>query len=258
MAYEDYSSLDTPELVQFIFHPRRDCTLPPPNATDHLIHVEGDISISCRFYIHSRESPSILFFHGNGEVACDYDYFAPLYNQLGINLFVADYRGYGSSGGTPTFSNTIADAHIIFSGFDEVLRFGGYSGGVFVMGRSLGSISAVELASHYQGQIKGLIIESGIASVARMMAHLGFSMESLGITDAEIPNLSKMRDITLPTLIIHAEYDSLIPRGEAEALFDKAAAEKKRLVLIPGADHNDLMLIGMQSYFEAITDFVFG
>ena len=26
----------------------------------------------------------------------------------------------------------------------------------------------------------------------------------------------------------------------------------KRLVLIPGADHNDLMMVGMSQYFEAI------
>ena len=258
MSYGDYSSLDTPELIQFIFHPRKEFTLPPPNATDHLIPVERDISISCRFYVHGQGSPSILFFHGNGEVACDYDYFAPLYNELGINLFVADYRGYGSSSGTPTFSNTIADAHGIFRGFGDMLRAGGYSGEVFVMGRSLGSVSAIELASHYQGQIKGLIIESGIASVARMMAHLGFSMEYLGITDAEIPNLSKIQAITLPTLIIHGEYDSLIPRGEADALFENTAAEDRRLVVIPRADHNTIMLAGMQLYFEAIRDFVFG
>jgi alpha-beta hydrolase superfamily lysophospholipase len=258
MSLADYSSLDRPELLRILFYPRKDFTPPPPNSTDHLIGVEGDISIACRFYVHNQKSPSILYFHGNGEVVSDHDYFAPLYNQLGINLFVADYRGYGSSGGTPNFTNLFADAHSIFKGFEEVLREGNYSDKVFVMGRSLGSISAVEMASHYGRQIKGLIVESGFGSMGRMMTRLGFSMESPGITATEFPNLAKIRGITLPTLIIHAQFDSIAPLAGAKELFQNAAAERKRMVIIPGADHNDLMLVGMEPYFESIRDFVFG
>ena len=257
MSYADYSALDRPELLQFVFYPRRDFTNPPPNSTDHLILVEGDISISCRFYVHSQSSPSILYFHGNGEVVSDYDYIAPLYNQLGINLFVADYRGYGSSGGTPTFTNMVADAHSIFKGFGDILRQGHHSGDLFVMGRSLGSMSAVELAFHYGGQIKGLIIESGVGSMVKMMTRLGFSMEFLGITDVEFPNLAKIRTITLPTLIIHAEFDSLAPLTGAKELFENVAAKDKRLIIIPWADHNTIMLVGIEPYFKAIEEFVF-
>lgn len=258
MNYQDYSALDIPDLLQIVFHPRKDFTPPPQNSTDHLIPVEGNVSISCRFYVRDQDAPSILFFHGNGEVSSDYDYFAPLYNESGINLFVADYRGYGSSGGMPTFSNTIHDAHRILKGFQDVLKGQNYNGKFFVMGRSLGSISAIELASHYQKQINGLIIESGIASELRMLARLGFSTESLGITNAESLNLARVRSITSPILIIHGEYDSMIPLDEAKDLYENVATEKRDLVIIPGADHNDLMLVGMQLYFEAIREFVFG
>ena len=238
MSFADYSSLDRPELLRILFYPRKDFTPPPPNSTDYLIRVEGNISIACRFYIHNQESPSILYFHGNGEVVSDHDCLAPLYNRLGINLFVADYRGYGSSGGTPNFTNLFADAHSIFKGFGKILREGHYSNETFVMGRSLGSILAVELAFHYERQIKGLIVESGFGSMGRMMTRLGFSMESLGINAAEFPNLAKIRGITLPTLIIHAEFDTIAPLAGAKELFEHAAAERKRMVIIPGADHN--------------------
>jgi len=253
----DYSALDRPELLQFVFYPRKDFTTPPPNSTDHLIPVEKGVSISCRFYVHHRDSPSTLFFHGNGEVVSDYDYIAPLYNQLGVNLFVADYRGYGSSGGVPTFTDMVADAHPIFKGFWGILQEGGYSGKVFLMGRSLGSISAIELASHYGEKIKGLILESGFASTVRLMTRLGFPKEFLGIKDAEFPNLAKIRTVILPTLIIHAEFDSLIPLTEARDLFENVATKKKRLVIIPGADHNTIMMVGMEPYFKAIGEFVF-
>jgi alpha-beta hydrolase superfamily lysophospholipase len=253
----DYAALDRPELLQFIFYPRKDFTVPPPNSTDHLIPVEKNVSISCRFYVHHQDSPSILYFHGNGEVVSDHDYIAPLYNRLGINLFVADYRGYGSSGGTPTFTSMVADAHPIFKGFWRILQEGGYGSKVFLMGRSLGSVSAIELASHYGEKIKGLILESGFASTVRLMTRLGFPKEFLGIKDFGFPNLTKIRTVTLPTLIIHGEFDSLIPLTEARDLFENVATKEKRLVIIPGADHNDLMMVGMEPYFEAIREFIF-
>jgi alpha-beta hydrolase superfamily lysophospholipase len=255
--HDDYSALDRPELVRFVFYPRQWHSQPPPNATDYVVSVDSGVSITCRFYVEDRGAPSILYFHGNGEVVSDYDYIAPIYNQLGVNLFVADYRGYGASGGRPTFSSMVADSHRIFEYFIAVLLKGGYSGKTFVMGRSLGSVSAIELASRYEDKINGLVIESGFASTVRLMTRLGFSRDVLGIKDFGFPNLSKIRTITLPTLIIHAECDSLIPLEEAKDLFENAAAKGKRLVIIPGADHNDIMMTDTRAYFGAIEEFIF-
>jgi len=257
MSRTDYSALDRPEILAFVFYPRKDFTRTPPNASDYFIPVDKDVSISCRFYIHSRSSPSILYFHGNGEVVSDHDYIAPIYNQLGINLFVADYRGYGASQGRPTLSNTVSDAPIIFRTFSAILQQELYSSDIFVMGRSLGSISAIEIAHRYQEQMKGLIIESGFAALINLLFHLGLSAESLGIEDLEFPNLAKIRTITIPILIIHGEYDQIIPPSEGEALFHNAAAKDRRLVIIPGANHNDIMLAGMEKYFKAIKEFTF-
>lgn len=258
MSEDHYSIFDQPEVLQFVFYPRRDFTPGPPNSTDHSIPVDKNISVSCRFYVHGQSSPSILFFHGNGEVASDYDYIAPIYNRQGINLCVADYRGYGASGGMPTFKNTVEDAHPVFKAFSEILRDGHHTGDLFVMGRSLGSIPAVELASHYQEHMKGLILESGFASLVRGLKHLGFPADALSLTNVEFPNLAKIRTITLPTLIMHGERDTLIPNTEAKDLFQNSAAKDKRLVIIPHADHNDIMVIGIQQYFTAISEFVFG
>ena len=258
MAQQDYSALDTPEILSFIFYPRGDYTRTPTNASDHSIPVDNDASISCRFYTHSQGSPSIIYFHGNGEVVSDYDYIAPMYGELGINLFVADYRGYGASGGRPTFSNMAADAHVIFKAFVDILRQGKYSNSIFVMGRSLGSISAIEIAYYHQEQMKGLIIESGFATIAKLLSLLGFPAKSLGVEDVEFPNLAKIRKVTVPTLIIHGEYDNIIPFTEGEALFNNVATKDKRLLIIPGATHNDIMWVGMEHYLGAIKEFVFG
>ena len=230
--------------------------MPPPGSRDYFISVDKDVSIACRLYTHNPNSPSILYFHGNGEVVSDYDYIAPLYNQLDINLYVADFRGYGASQGEPTFSSMVSDAPIIFESFTKTLHQEHYNGPVFVMGRSLGGVSALEIAHRYQDRIRGLILESSFGSIMKLLLHYGFPIGFLNFKNAQSPNLSRIGSITIPTLIIHGEYDVLIPSSEAQALFENSAAKNKQLVIIPGADHNSIMQMGLERYFQAIKEFV--
>ena len=253
----DYSLLDQPQILQFIFYPRGDWAPPPPGASDHSVAVDEGVSISCRFYPASAGSPCILYFHGNGEVACDYDGIAPLYNLEDISLFVADYRGYGRSGGWPTFADMSADAHPIFNLFANTVRSLGHSGPLFLMGRSLGTHSALELASHYSEHLSGLIVESGSANMARLLRFLSTPVDPDRLKKLEEAVTAKVRSITLPLLILHGEWDTLIPPSHAYYLFENVGSEVKRLVIVPGAGHNDIMLVGMEQYFSAIREFVF-
>jgi alpha-beta hydrolase superfamily lysophospholipase len=251
--------LDKPEILQFIFYPRRDFIEKSAagNVIAGLIPVDEAVSISYSFYVGGKNNPNILFFHGNGEVASDYEPIGSIYNQIGLNLFVADYRGYGSSGGKPTLSNMIKDTHPIFEGFKRILKEGGFSGNLFIMGRSLGSASAIELASHYQSQLKGLIIESGFANVFNLLKYLGFPLESLEVVVPETPYSHKLiQKICLPTLVMHGEYDQIVPVQEGKALYETIAAKEKRLIIIPGVDHNTIMSGGMQQYLKALQDFI--
>jgi len=257
--WPELEALDRPEILQFIFYPRQEFL--ERAATDNikagLIPVDEAVSISYSFFIGGKKYPNILFFHGNGEIASDYLPIGSIYNQIGLNLFVADYRGYGSSGGTPTLSNMIKDAHPIFEGFKRALKDDGFSGNIFIMGRSLGSASAIELASNYQSQFKGLIIESGFANVFNLLKYLGFPLKSLGVTVPETPySFEIIRRISLPTLIMHGEYDQIVPVEEGKALYETIAAKDKRLVIIPGVDHNTIMSGGMQQYLKALQDFI--
>ncbi len=251
----DYSILDRPEVLQLVFYPRPDWTAPPDGAIDYLVPVAQGISISCRFYPATPGAPCILYFHGNGEVACDHDWIAPLYNREGIGLFVADYRGYGRSDGAPTFAGMTADAHPILDFVRETVLPTGQAEPLFLMGRSLGSHSAVELAFHYPQHVSGLIIESGAPNPARLARLFGLSSQPLADLEATISD--RIRSIELPALIIHGERDSLIPPGVAVALHEEIGSRDKRLLIIPGADHNNIMLVGSDQYFAAIKDFVF-
>ena len=253
----DYSIVDRPEILQLLFYPRKDWEPPPSHVVDYVIPVDEDVSVSCRFYSCNSDAPTILYFHGNGEIASDYNWTAPAYTSVGINLFVADYRGYGSSTGSPTFFNMIKDANTIFDFFQKLLHSEGYSKDVYVMGRSLGSHSAVEILSHNQDQIRGLILESGFADISRLLSRLSNLEDSSRLEEIESAHMAKIRAITLPVLIIHGDCDELVPPAQAFHFHENVGAEDKRLVTISGAGHNDIMAVGQEQYFQAIKDFLF-
>lgn len=252
------SSLDRPEILRIAFYPRKSpVKLSKPNAENHFTEVEEGVRIGCRFYTTKFNCPSLLHFHGNGTIVDDLDQFAPFYNEIGINLFVASYRGYGFSDGTPTISNLIKDSHPIFKAFKKIVEEHEFKQSLFVMGRSIGSIPAAEIAYHCQSDIQGLIIESGPANNLRQYIRgLIPPHHPIWGNEWKFLNKVKLRSICKPTLIIHAQYDSDIPIEEARELYDNSAAKDKRLEIIPNADHNNLMIVGKKQYYKAIQEFV--
>ena len=263
----DYSVLDRPEVLLFLFHPR---TEPPGSVVqatgserliavekDILIPVEEDVVIGARFHMAKRSGANILFFHGNGEIVADYDELGPVYNQLGINLLAVDYRGYGRSTGKPTVTAMMRDCHVIFEYVRDWLQQNNFPGPIILMGRSLGSASVLELAAAGAEFIDGLIVESGFAYAAPLLQLLGIDLEALGFEEEKgFRNIDKIRKFNKPTLIIHAEFDHIIPFSDGQALYTASPSPDKLFLKIPGANHNDIFMRGMQEYLQAVKDIV--
>ena len=251
----DYSHLDRPEILPFLFHPRGEYygTEKPPNATDVLIPVEDNVVIGGRFHVAQQASPNLLFFHGNGEIVADYDEMGPLYNRMGINFLAVDYRGYGRSTGSPTITAMMRDCHEIFEFSVKWLKDKGCAGPLIAIGRSLGSASALELASHYIDRMSGLIIESGFAYAGPLLRLLGINPDAISFKEEKgFRNLDKIRTWDKPALIIHAELDQIIPFSEGEALYHACPSSEKTLLKIPFADHNDIFVRGLREYLSEV------
>jgi len=251
----DYSMLDRPEILMFLFHPRPEWegSGVPAQGQDVLIPVEDGIVIGARFHMCEKAAPNILFFHGNGEIAADYDDMGPVYNRIGSNFFPVDYRGYGRSTGVPTITAMMRDCHIIFDFVKKWLRDQGCGGPFILMGRSLGSASALELAARYSDRVDGLIVESGFAFSGPLLQLLGVNLRAIGFReDAGLGNLDKIRRVDKPTLIIHAELDHIIPFSDGQALYDASPAPDKTLLKIPRANHNDIFMLGLREYMAAV------
>jgi len=255
---KNYSKLDQPERLQLIFNPRRCQITPlPKGAIDVHIEVAPDVIIGCRFYIHAPESPNILFFHGNGETVPDYDDIGPLYNHAGMNLLVTDFRGYSWSNGTPTVSSMLSDAEVLFTETQNWLQFNKYSGKLFLMGRSLGSVPAIDLATRHENDIKGLIIESGIADTIPLAKSLGIPVDDVDFSEKDgFRNIEKIATVKTATFIFHGARDEIIAADEAEKLQSFSGARTKEFIVIPGATHNTMITTGGKLYFETIKKFI--
>jgi len=252
------SKLDRPEILSCIFSPvkLKKCSA-PVSSTDLEIAVCGtDITLGCRLHVSSPDAPLIIFFHGNGETVADYDASAQGYNQVDINILIATYRGYGWSGGEPSVSALFLDNMKILEFITRYCIENGLSGPIFIMGRSLGSASAIDLAQRCPDQVKGLIIDSGFADSLPLAKRLGYDLTSTDITEEDcFNNLAKIREVTVPTLILHGALDQVIPLVEAEKLQAESAARIKQFFIIPGADHNSLLQVAGTLYFETIKKF---
>ena len=143
-----------------LFHPRPEEPGYSPRGTPTQTPCEG--AVVCG-YLHENRSSDVLllFFHGNGETAADYDRLRSVYTSCGASFWVVDYRGYGRSTGTPSFSDMLRDAETVL---DDVPRMAAHAGRqstrVVVMGRSLGSAAAIHLAATRPESLAGLVLDT--------------------------------------------------------------------------------------------------
>ena len=205
------------------------------------------------WYLPGKEGlPLVLFCHGNaGNISHRLESLR-LLHDLGLPVFIFDYRGYGQSAGTPSEEGTYADAR----GALAWLRQRGWDPAqIIYFGESLGAAVALQMA--VETPPAGLVLEAPFTSIAAMGKHHYFLLYLLlgWLLDARYDNLSKIADVRSPLLIIHGAADTIVPPAMGQKLYAAATAPKS-LRLIPGADHNDLLYVGGKAYREAWRQFL--
>jgi len=249
-----YELVDRLGVANWIFYPRREHTPAPEGAEDHIVPVPG-ARLVCRLYVHGNDLPTVLYFHGNGEVVSDHDAVAPLFARCGANLFVAEYRGYGASDGTPAFATLFSDAHAVLVYLRAHLERRGFPARVVVFGRSLGGFPACELAAAAP-DLRGLILESAAVNLRRLVARAAGPGRDGELDELVRGHEARLRAIRVPTLWIHGERDELIPLESAAEAFERIGSSEKEFVLIPGAGHNDILWRGLERYVGAVSEFI--
>jgi alpha-beta hydrolase superfamily lysophospholipase len=243
-------------ISRILFHPRNEYPGHVPEGI-RTATLSGSAEIGGYLHLHPTSPDLLLFFHGNGEIAADYDDIASLFTGCGVSFWAVDYRGYGRSTGYPAFSHMFEDAEAIFKDIPRMAKSAGRQfGRIIVMGRSLGSASAIYLASLQPSALSGLILDSPYAHGLKLIGRLG----GIRLNKKDIPefrdNIDLAGAVNVPTLILHGTDDEIIPVSDAMDLYQAFGNPAGRLVEIAGAGHNDLMLVGADRYWTSIKDHI--
>ncbi|MBU1567237.1 MAG: lysophospholipase [Proteobacteria bacterium] len=213
--------------------------------------------MTCRFYLSNPEAPAVIYFHGGGESSDSFDAEAEAFTQEGINVFLASHRGFGKSTGTASMSTLLADAGLQFSLAIEWLAAKKYSGAIIVMGRSLGSVCALDVVNNNPDSIKAMILESAFCDTLPLLTAIGAEKSAEEISEEDgFNNLHKIAKIKVPTLLFHGSKDVLVPIPQVEKLQAASGAKNKQFLIIPGAKHDTVSQVGGGLYFKTIKGFI--
>jgi fermentation-respiration switch protein FrsA (DUF1100 family) len=197
------------------------------------------------WWIPTRVAPArghVLFFHGNaGNVSHRLEHARAL-SAAGLDVLLLDYRGYGRSTGRPSEEGLARDARaaraaLVAGGQVDPLR-------LVYMGESLGGAVALRLALEVAPL--ACVLQSTFTSL-RDVAREHYPAALSSLAGRAYPSLDRIGRLRAPVLIVHGDADEIVPLAHARALFD-AARDPRRLHVVPGAGHNDLVQVMGPSY----------
>lgn len=193
---------------------------------------------------------TILFFHGNaGNISGRLDTIKLLY-ELGLNVCIIDYPGYGRSEGTPSEESTYKSGIEAYRYLVNQRDISPHK--IILMGRSLGGPIAANIAA--SEPVAGLILESTFTTAAELATELYPVLPVRRIIQFRYPTIDFLQKVGKPVLITHSIDDDLIPFHHGEKLF-KSAQEPKSFFRMTGR-HGTGHLASGRAYKEAMLHFI--
>jgi fermentation-respiration switch protein FrsA (DUF1100 family) len=253
-VFAGFIYLMQPQLLYYPNVPSRELTATPARiGLDYeavTLQTEDGVRLSAWFIPHPAPRATLLFFHGNAGNLSHRLESIGLFHELGLAVFIIDYRGYGESEGDPTEAGTYRDAAAAWRYLVERRQIAAQE--IVIFGRSLGAAIAADLASHTRPA--ALIIESAFTSVPNMAARLYPWLPVRWLSRYRYNTQHSLETITCPLLVIHSREDDIIPFSEGEQLFAHAREPKQFLELHGG--HNDGFLVSREAYQRGLDEFL--
>jgi len=218
-------------------------------AEVHLTTVDG-IGIYGWFVPHEHPRATLLFLHGNGGNISHRMEKLEIFNKLGLNIFIIDYRGYGLSTGNPSEKGTYLDAEAAWSYLTKDRGISDQN--IIFYGESLGGAVATWLATQHKPG--ALILESSFTSVMDMGRKYYPYLPIRWISRIRYPTLDRINHVHAPLMIIHSPADDIVPYEQGRELF-AAANEPKSFLEIMG-DHNSGFFESGKHYSEGLDQFI--
>jgi pimeloyl-ACP methyl ester carboxylesterase len=178
----------------------------------------------------------VLHLHGNADSAFSASQLkhAQGLRDLGLNVLVVDYRGFGLSPGTATERHVEEDAE---AAYQELIHRQVPAQKIIIWGHSLGSGPAVYLAAMHP--VAALVLFGAFTSVPDAAQDIYRHLPVKWLTGIQFDSLARIGHVHAPVLIAHSRGDAVIPFHHALQLF-AAANEPKRLLPMSAPYSDDL------------------
>jgi fermentation-respiration switch protein FrsA (DUF1100 family) len=177
---------------------------------------------------------------------------APLAAALarrGLAVLLFDYRGYGGNPGSPSEEGLARDVRAARASLLE--EAGVPPDRLLYLGESLGAAVVTELATEHPPA--ALVLRSPFVDLAAVGAeHYPFLPVRALLRD-RYPVAERVATIRVPTTVVLGDADSIVPPAQSRAVA-AAAAGLHRLVEVPGADHNDRVLLDGDALVDAVVE----
>lgn len=202
------------------------------------------------WFVPGASSRVLLYFHGNAGNISHRLHSIRQFHDLGLSVFIIDYRGYGRSGGKPTETGLYRDAEAAWKYLTE--ERGVAAGDIIAFGRSLGGSVASLLAA--ERAPLALIVESSFTSVPDIGQEAYPWLPVRWLSRFRHATLEHVARSSLPVLVIHSRDDEIIPFHHGEAIF-AAAGEPKTFLELRGG-HNDAHMTAGTTYLDGLRRFL--
>ncbi len=209
------------------------------------VRVNKSMTISAVYLSVPSAQYTILYSHGNAEDLGELLPYLRQFKQINVSVFAYDYEGYGTSDGKPSEANSYNDINAAYNYMIHDLKIP--AGNIIVFGRSVGGGPAGYLAA--KQQVAALILESTFVSAFRVLTKVPL------LPFDRFNNLSRISKINCPLLVVHGKMDRVVAFWHGEKLYEKAKKPKQKFWL-EDAGHNDVAVIGGESYWHAIREFI--
>jgi alpha-beta hydrolase superfamily lysophospholipase len=209
----------------------------------------------------AHDAPAVLYLHGSRWNLTGQAFRIEELHDFGFSVLAIDYRGFGKSDGKlPSEQTVYEDARVAWSRLAQLQPDPSRR---LIYGHSLGGAVAIDLAAWLSEKSRadgtavpahGLIVESSFTTLADIAQSLTSPWLPVRLLlSQKFDSVSKIRDISMPVLIVHGGDDRYVPSRFSEELY-AAAPEPKQLLLVDGATHNNCMRVGSAQYRAALRE----
>jgi fermentation-respiration switch protein FrsA (DUF1100 family) len=229
----------------FVFPSWRVTPLPAPgDLVPHEVQAADGVQVRSLELAAPPGARTVVHFHNNRETAEHGAEMARALRARGVGVLLVEYRGYGTSNGSPSEEGLYRDAEAALA---MLAGRGTGPDRVVLWGTSLGTGVAAEMARRGRGS--RLVLVSPYTSIPDLVTGTVPFVPARALLADRFETLAKAREIHVPTLVIHGDADEIVPFAMGEQV---ARALGGELLRVEGGRHGDLFVRDGERLLDAI------